>query len=135
MTYRPPEAYVHGVGAPAVIVPGRVAAWLEQHAGLQRIRIDVRGADPEVDAVLAALRLAALTWRGTACGTTQGNTEEQAPLSADMSTSTAAARLGITERGVRLAITRGRLTAHQVDGRWHITPENLAHYLAARAAA
>lgn len=134
MTHRPPEAYVHGVGAPAVIVPGRVAAWLELHAGLQRLRIDVRGTDPEVDAVLAALRLAALTWRSSVGGTDQGNSEEQQAPFPDMSTRAAADRLGMTERGVRQAITRGHLHATQVEGRWRITPENLAHYLAARAA-
>ncbi|WP_380161560.1 helix-turn-helix domain-containing protein [Kineococcus sp. R86509] len=96
--------------------------------------MDIRGADPEVDAVLVAVHLAALTWR-TATGSDPRNTEEQPAEFPDMSTRVAADTLGITERGVRQAITRGHLHATRVDGRWRITRENLAHFQAARTAA
>jgi excisionase family DNA binding protein len=116
-----------------VIVPQRVAAWLERHAQLGRLRIDVRGADAEVDNVLTALRLAAMAWRDSACGTDARNLTEVEPLSV-LSTVQAAGELGITDRAVRLAIQEGRLTGQQVSGRWQISREDLEHYRAARAA-
>ena len=131
---RPPAAYVHGVHAPVVIVPARIAAWLERHASLNEVRIRSRGADPEVDAVLAALRLAALTWRTAVTGSTNAPEPELPPQSKYYSTSEAAERLGITDRAVRLAIAQNRLNATNLHGRWRITPEDIAHFKAAKAA-
>lgn len=133
---RPPEAYVHGINAPVVVIPARVCAWLERHARLNEVRIRERGADPEVDAVLVAVRLAALTWRTTATGTpVAAKPEAPADLNQWMSTGQAAARLGITDRAVRLAIQEQRLHATNVAGRWRITKEDLQHFTAAKNAA
>ncbi|WP_189016033.1 helix-turn-helix domain-containing protein [Paenarthrobacter histidinolovorans] len=131
---RPPAAYVHGINAPVVIVPARIAAWLERNAGLNQIRINARGADPEVDSVLNALRLAALTWRTAATGSPQAPEPEAARESKWYSTTDAAERLGITDRAVRLAIQEKRLHATNLDGRWRISTEDIEHFKAAKAA-
>lgn len=132
---RPPQAYVHGVGGPVVIIPARVCAWLERHARLNEVRIQERGSDAEVDAVLVALRLAALTWRTTATGTPVAAKPEAATdLNQWMSTTQAAERLSITDRAVRLAIQEQRLHATNVAGRWRISREDIQHFAAAKAA-
>ncbi|MBB6343777.1 excisionase family DNA binding protein [Nonomuraea muscovyensis] len=131
---RPAEHYVYGATGPVVVVPGRVAAWLERHAQLGRLRIERRGQDPEVDAVLAALRQAAAAWRSSATGTPNTNQPEPVPLSPQMGTSSAADLLGITDRAVLKAIHEGRLPAERVAGRWLITREDVEHFRAGRAA-
>jgi excisionase family DNA binding protein len=132
---RPPAAYVHGVGGPVVIIPARVCAWLERHAQLNEVRVRERGADPEVDAVLVALRLAALTWRTTATGTpVAAKPEAHADLNQWLSTTQAADILYITDRAVRLAIKEHRLKATSINGRWRITREDIQHFAAAKAA-
>ncbi len=83
---RPPEGYVWGPGADHVLVPRRVAAWLDREAGLDRLRVEVRGQDPEIDAVLVALRLAALAWRGSVTGTDDRNPPEPVAESSVMTT-------------------------------------------------
>jgi excisionase family DNA binding protein len=131
--WRPPGAYVHGLDGPAVVVPARVAAWLERHAHLRAVRTEHRGVDPEVDAVLVALGVAGAAWRAgsTGCGTDQRNPPE--PVAASpLTTGQAADLLGITDRGVRAAILAGRLNAHQVGGRWHLDREDVEHYRARR---
>lgn len=132
---RPPEAYVHGIGAPVVVVPARVCAWLERNARLNEVRIENRGADAEVDAVLVALRLAALTWRNTATGSpVAAKPEVTADLNQWLSTTQAADILYITDRAVRLAISEKRLPATQVNGRYRIAREDIQHFAAAKAA-
>ncbi|MUL39709.1 helix-turn-helix domain-containing protein [Streptomonospora sp. PA3] len=129
---RPPSAYVHGVEAPVAIVPGRVAARLDALMNLRRLRLDVRGHDPELDAVLVALGTAAAAWRATATGSTDPPEPEAAPSCAWLSTSQAAEALGISDRAVRLAIAQGRLDARSVAGRWRINRDDVEHYRAAR---
>lgn len=136
--WRPPAAYVHGLDGPAVVVPARVAAWLERAAGLRELRAQHRGADGEVDAVLVALGVAAAAWRQQAGissdqGTDQRKQAEPEPGS-PLTTAQAADLLGITDRGVRAAIDGGRLNAQRVGDRWHIDREDLEHYRAGRAA-
>ncbi|MBQ1060050.1 helix-turn-helix domain-containing protein [Micromonospora sp. C41] len=136
--FRPPETYVHGLEGPSVVVPARVAAWLERYAGLRDLRTAHRGADAEVDAVLVALALAAQMWRqrtgvSSDQGTDQRNQPDQGPC-CDLSTTEAADRLNMTDRGVRAAIARGSLTAHRDGDRWRVAPEDLEHYRAGRAA-
>ncbi|MDQ0865723.1 helix-turn-helix domain-containing protein [Arthrobacter globiformis] len=133
---RPPSAYVHGLNGPVVVIPARVCAWLERYARLNEVRIQERGSDPEVDAVLVAVRLAALTWRTTATGTPVAAKPEVDPdLKQWMSTGQAADKLGITDRAVRLAIQEQRLHANNINGRWRITQEDLQHFTAAKNAA
>jgi excisionase family DNA binding protein len=123
------------VDGSVVVVPARVAAWLDQRARLSELRIQVRGADPEVDAVLVALRVAAVSWRNSATGTDPRNQAAAEPPSAWLSTTQAADELDMTDRGVRTAIASGRLNADRDGDRWRISREDFEHFRAARRAA
>lgn len=130
---RPPSAYVHAGGA-VVIVPGRVAAQLDRLLDLTRLRIAVRGQDPETDAVLVALRTAALAWRQSAGGLPDRTTAD--PLPAWITTSQTADLLGVDPRHVRRLAAAGRLTARQLPtGTWLVERESAEHYRAAHRAA
>ena len=137
---RGPQVYLHGVdsdGRPcaSVIVPSRVAAYLERYAGLDAFRREHRGADCDVDDVLIALHQAALSWRGAATGTRQPAQPEPGTGLNYFSTTQAASLLGITVRAVTRAATEGRLGAEKPDGiRWRISREALEHFKAAHAA-
>jgi excisionase family DNA binding protein len=105
----------------AVVVPGRIAAWLEQKAGVTADRrIRLRITDPEAYEVLAALHLAALH-HGSDCGTkasvVQRNTEQSKVW---MTTAEYAAEHHISDRAVRKAIAHQRLPATKHGGRWLI---------------
>ena len=132
---RPPGAYVHGLSEPVVVVPARVAAWLDRAAGLDRLRQQAVG-DPAVGSVLAALALLSANWAVTArTGTAHRQSPEPAAALTPMTTSQAAAHLGMTERGVRTAIADGRLLAtRNAAGHWRIARTDLEQYRAARAA-
>lgn len=133
---RQPSAYVHGVGSPVVVLPGRVCAWLERYAKLNDVRIQNRGVDAEVDAVLVAVRLAALAWRDAATGSpVAAKPEAPADLNQWFTTTQAGDKIGITDRAVRLAIKEHRLKASNIDGRWRIAREDIEHFKAAKQAA
>ena len=123
-----------GTAGPAVVVPARVAAILEQHANLTGLRIRTRGVDPETTQVLEALRFAAMSWRGSATGTTVAVKPEPVASSEWLTTGQAADLLNQTDRAVRKAITAKRLEAQQVGGRYRISRVDLEHYRATRAA-
>lgn len=128
-----PERYLlpEGVGA---VVPGRVAALIHSRTNLGQLRAEIRGTSPEVDAVLMALHIAALKWRGSATGTTQDTTPEPVTSSEWLTTEQAAGLAGVSSRAIRKAIQQERLTATEVAGRYRISREDLEHYKAARAA-
>ena len=130
---RPWPAYLHP-GA-VVVVPASVAAWLIVRTDLPARRIEHRGTDPQVDAVLGALTVAGLGWRtsttsavASAGGSAVVIEAEVAPPLEPMNTSRAADVLGITDRGVRLACNQGRIPATRVDGRWQLDPAGVAAY-------
>jgi excisionase family DNA binding protein len=79
--------------------------------------------------VLCALRLAALVWRSSACGTSVAVEPEQG--ASWLSTGEVAAVVGISPRGVRKAIAEGRL---QATRDWRVTREDVEQWKAARAA-
>ncbi len=131
------EHFLHDQPGPVVVVTARVAAWLDAR-GLSALRVNARGVDAEVDAVLAALHYAALSWRtslSSAQSEVAGPDVEDAPGLTWVSSSTAADLLGITDRAVRLAMESGRLPAEKVDGRWRVAREDLEHFRAGRRAA
>jgi len=133
-TARPPTAYVHGIDGPVVVVPGRVAALLDNLVDLTRLRIDVRGQDPELDAVLVALRTAALAWRASAGGLPDRTPAD--PLPPWISAGQTAELLGVDPRHVRRLATTGRLTGRQLGDRtWLIERESAEHYRATRTRA
>ncbi len=136
MSARPPEHLIHGHNGPVVILSGRVCAYLNRFADLERFRLDHRGQDAEVDAALVAMRVAAAAWRGSATGTARAATAEPPASSKSWcSTKRAADLLHIGERAVRKAIAADSLPARKVDGRWVIAREDIEHYRARRTAA
>lgn len=130
MTGIPASAYVVGLDGPRVLVPARVAAWLDRAVDLRRLRTSVRGIDPEVDAVLLAFAVIAADWRTAATGTPLR--QDPAPAPRWYSTTRAADRLHLAPRTVRLACQSGALPAEQIDGRWRIAAEDVEQYAAAR---
>ncbi|MFC9559916.1 helix-turn-helix domain-containing protein [Agromyces sp. NPDC056965] len=132
MSFRPPEHLVHGLDGAVAILSGRVCSLLNHYAGLEEFRRKVRGQDPHLDAALVAMNVAALQWRRSATGTTREAQPELASESEWLSTTEVAAQLWMTSRGVRKAITDGRLRAETVAGRYRISREALAHYKASR---
>ena len=126
-----PNRFLHG---DITIVPARIASLLVRHSNLQELRTRARGVDPEFAAVLIALQTSAMTWRASATGSPEAPEPEVKQRSKWVSTTQAAGILGITSRGVVLAIKEERLPATKVDGRWRITREDIAHHKAARTA-
>lgn len=133
---RPAESYVHGLDGPAVVVPARVAAWLEREGRLQELRTSIRGLDTELDSVLTALGVAAAAWRsrrgvGSVHGTDLAQHADE-PSGWPLTTADAAQALQMSERGVRKAITDQRLTARWAGDVWLITREDLEQFRARR---
>ena len=127
---RPAAHYLHAGGG-VVIVPARVAAYLNTYAKLEQFRRDHRGQDAEVDEVLVAFLTSEKAWRSSVLGTRPAALPEPAP-NCSLTTVQAANRLGITDRGVRKAIATGHLKAESVNGRWEISLEQLQHFRATR---
>ncbi len=135
---RAPERYVHGLHGPCVVVPARITAVLVTRAGLADYHAQHRGEDPELDAVLVALKVTAAAWRSAVAD--HGNEQTKYPAGAAvstqwLSTAQAARRLGCSPRTVRWAIAAGRLSAEWVGGGWVLYPADVEHYRARRAAA
>jgi excisionase family DNA binding protein len=126
---RPPGAYLHGS---VVVVPARVAAWMDATLRLREVRTAVRAADAEVYSVLVAIRLAALTWRNGTSGSGQQAAPQPAstPGSQLMTTTQAAAITGVSDRTIRRAVSGGTLPARKHGGRWLITSTDLDQYRA-----
>jgi excisionase family DNA binding protein len=94
-----------------------------------------RGIDGQVDAVVVALRLAALQWPCPRLVTSVAADAERPPLFDQwLSPAQAARRLGITTSGVHQAVRRGRLPAQRIGGRLVLDPQDVQHYRARRAA-
>lgn len=124
-----------GSDGPAVVIDARTAAWLERYADLTRLRVRVRGTDPQISRALEELRVVGLTWLGSATGTDVETKPEPATESSQwLSTGQAADLAGVTSRAIRKAIEENRLQATRVGERYRISREDLEHYKAARAA-
>lgn len=109
----------------SVIIPPRIAHWLEQNSGMtadRRFRLYFT--DPEAYVVLTALHFAALR---SDCGTNhaagQQNTKQSEMW---LSTKQAAKALNVTDRCVRKWCTTGRLHAELVGARWLVNPNSIA---------
>ncbi len=103
----------------SVVVPPRIAAWLEDKAGvLSDRRILLRGTDPEAYSVLAAVHVAALRHRsgfGTESAMWPTSSRD---LETWVTTAEAARQLSVTDRAVRKRIAAGHLPATKHGGRW-----------------
>jgi hypothetical protein len=109
----------------SVIIPPRIARWLEQNAGMTADRrIRLRDNDPEAYVVLAALHLSAIgSGNGTKDAEPQANS---AQLQHWMSSQQAANALHVTDRCIRNWCTAGRLHAQWIGSRWLIDPTSIA---------
>lgn len=119
----------------STMITGRVAAIFHERLDLAGLRMSARGRDPELYDQLLSLYESSLEWRASATGS-EVAAEPEVPRESKqwMSTGQVASHLGITDRAVRMAITRSALKATQVAGRYRITREDMEHYRAARAA-
>jgi excisionase family DNA binding protein len=108
----------------SVIIPPRIARWLEQQADMTADRrIRLRDTDPDAYVVFAALHLAALSSdSGTNDKAAQGISAE---LDMWMSTSEAAKALNVTDRCVRKWCQTGQLRAVLSGSRWLINRNTL----------
>lgn len=110
----------------SVIVPPRIAAWIEKHAGVtSEWCIALRDTDAPAYAVLAALHLSALQHRsgiGTKLVGVQSGRQESKTW---LTTVEAADALGVTDRAVRKRIATGRIPAARIGGRWLIRRNHL----------
>lgn len=138
---RPAGAYVHGLTGPVAIVSGRVAAKLLQIAPtLEKYPAAHRGEDIEFDAQLLALRAAARHYTANACSAAGSDSGSEVALTMPaargftslVGTAEAARLLDVSDRAVRLAITRGRLRAARCGGSWQLDRDDIAAYAAKR---
>jgi excisionase family DNA binding protein len=110
----------------AVVVPPRLAAWLERTAGVSNDRrILIRDSDPLAYEVLAALHIAAAYYRsgaGTEQAAGSGNSRE---LRTWLTTADAASRFGVTDRAIRKWIATGRLPAIKCGGQWLLNSNHI----------
>jgi excisionase family DNA binding protein len=113
-------------GDGSVIVPPRIAAWLEDKTGVtSERRLMLRDTDQVAYEVLAALRLAALAHRSD-CGTKIAAPQPDRPQSESwLTTSQAAQQAGVTDRCIRKWIAQHRLPATRHGERWLIRPDHL----------
>jgi hypothetical protein len=75
----PPRPARYFLMAPGVYLPMAACALLEERLGveLRRLRIAVRGSDPQIDEALHALRLAGLIHRDSVTGSVHPRKENQ----------------------------------------------------------
>jgi len=66
---RPAEHLVHGINGPVVVIEGRVCVALNKLLGLDKIRGQIRGQNPDLDQALLAIRLAAIAVESSSTGT------------------------------------------------------------------
>ena len=122
--------WVHRVGRHitpegCVLVPPRIADWIERQIGLvSERRIGLADTDPLAYAVLSALRIVAFNHR-SGSGTKSAQGQPSSKESQWLTTSEAAARVGVTDRAIRKWIAQGRLPATRYGGRWLIDQTDL----------
>jgi excisionase family DNA binding protein len=133
MTLHRAENYMIGDVA---IVTSRVAAVLAVRAGLVDYHQRTRGADPEVDAQVAALIGQGLRWQRSARAR-HGHTSPASAAASSargMSAADAARSLGVSKRTVLREIAAGRISAERIGIGYVIAHEDVEHYRASAAA-
>lgn len=114
-------------GSRVVVIPQAAARWLYYKAGLRDLRARNTPADPEVNAALIAIALAAIETPGSDPGSDRAAKSEPDRQST-LTTRAAADRLNIGTRAIVKAIAQGRLKAIRHGGRWRIDPDDLDAY-------
>jgi excisionase family DNA binding protein len=119
---------------PVAVIDGRSCHLLNAYLG--KLRTRVRGQDADFDAALLTIYRAGLEYaESSARGTPMAAKPEPAPRLNPydtVSTTTAATILHVTDRAIRKAITEKRLPATKVEGRYRITKDDLAAFMAER---
>ena len=122
-----------------MVVPARVALVLERAFDFNKLRVRLRGQDPEIDDVLLGLHTAAAGFvnRQTEavasdCGSTVAPSSEVPSGSTLMTASQVADVAGCTERAVTLAATTGRLDGLKLAGRWMFRVDEAAAWVATK---
>ena len=110
----------------SVIVPPRIAHWLETRAGVtDDWRDRLRDTDLEAHQVMAALHWAAPLHRSGSGTKTVVRQGEWTQLNMWLSTNQAAHEMNVTDRCIRKGIHTGRLPATMSGARWLINRSDL----------
>ncbi|TFC84858.1 helix-turn-helix domain-containing protein [Cryobacterium sp. TMT4-31] len=131
---REASGYIAGENGLVVLIPPRAAVMLLRSGALDAI-LSRYPTDTEVFNSISALRHVATLYSsapGTALGTTFGAMPEPERTLIYLSTTEAAERARVTDRGIRKAISRGTLKAERVGNRWQISTEELQQYITNR---
>ena len=130
-----PRALLEGT---TVAVPAWIAAFLEQRLPFADLRVQVRGKDAELDDVLMALHVAAVSHVDVLrAELTSGVGSGVAPVpevaASSMSATQVAVAVGVDDRTVRLAASTGRLSGvKDAEGRWRFDQTEVVAWAAAR---
>jgi excisionase family DNA binding protein len=114
-----------------VLVPADVAVILLARAGLADYRRDHRGEHWRTDQVLLELSNAAHRWRErelSGRGQNSAPNADTVPSFGRMTTGMAAARLGLSARTVRRAISTGHLPAERIGNAYLIARDDVDQY-------
>lgn len=127
MTARPinPERYIVP-GGTVVLLPASACRFLVGYVNLIEMHSRYRGMNPEIDAVVQAIRAVDLHAQRSANGTQVAAEPEQPARSQWYSTGQAAERIGVTDRAVRKWCSDGTIPATRIAGRWRITSHDVA---------
>ena len=130
--FRPAKQLVHP--GPIAVVDGQACDLLDRLLSLDKVYRQVRGQCEQLDNAITAIRLAGAAYRErSAVGPHSAPRPDIAPHSTrqqntTLSTTQAAAILGIEPRSVRRAALEKRLPATCLDGRYRFNPDDLANY-------
>ncbi len=127
----------YSIDGPVAFVPARIALLLERTFGLDSWRINVRGRDPELDAVLASFHAVAMQYdpaktTTSDCGSSSDTGAEVVRSSPELTTTAVADLFDITPRAVRLAASNGQLKGRHVGGQWRFNHHDVNAWAAAR---
>jgi excisionase family DNA binding protein len=126
-------SYLMRAGEAWVMVPPRIAAFIESRTNVKALRVKLRGVDPEATAVLEDLRAAALSWRGCPQTTTGVDSARKPPArSSRLTTGQAADLAKVSRQAIGKAIRTGHLTAIKIDGRYQIERRDLDQWRSTR---
>lgn len=119
-----------------LVISAETAYLIETLGDMKKLRARVRGRYPHISQELLDLRTVAMSFDPQRLPEAEVDFPEVAAESEAgwLSSQRAADLLGMTDRGVRLACSEGRLEAEQVGKRWRISQEAYQAFKAARAA-
>lgn len=125
-----------GENGPGVVISAETAYFLETYCeDISRLRVRTRGRLPHVAQELLDLRHVGMAFDPSRLPEAEADIAElAAPSNQWLTPQRVADLLGMSDRGVRLACSQGRIDAQHVGTRWRISQEAFQTYKAARAA-